>query len=228
METTGGFFGCNLLLRSGEQRVERDSGGGRAAAVHPKGRMGGNMGWLLLLAVAIFVVFHVGHALKRPSPKTRRSEPGGKWIERGGKIQKADDVFGARTSGDLPTMLASLEKPTHPVDRHFLLLGIVEATYGQRKDPQMRSTFVRIARQHLEEFSSLKKPLRDEMDGLLPRVPTFQHLATVLTEEGHFEEAVSVCKQALSHGVHDGTKSGFEGRIERIRKKQEQHEKTGA
>ena len=48
----------------------------------------------------------------------------------------------------------------------------------------------------------------------------FPYLATVLTEDGHYDEAIEVCRKAINFGLDDGTKSGFAGRIERIRKKQ--------
>ncbi len=46
--------------------------------------------------------------------------------------------------------------------------------------------------------------------------------ATLLTEWGDFDRSVWVCELALYFGLDDGTKAGFPGRIERIRKKQAQ------
>ena len=66
---------------------------------------------------------------------------------------------------------------------------------------------------------SLALALKEDMGGTLPRVTTFQHYATVLTEDGEYEKAISICEKALEYGLHDNTKSGFEGRIERIKKK---------
>ena len=60
-----------------------------------------------------------------------------------------------------------------------------------------------------------------ELGGVLPRVSTFQHYAAVLAERGEFERAVHVCEAAIAFGLHDGTKGGYEGRIERIKKKAE-------
>jgi len=36
-----------------------------------------------------------------------------------------------------------------------------------------------------------------------------------------FDQAIDICLTALAHGIEDGTKTGFEGRIERLMKKQE-------
>jgi hypothetical protein len=121
----------------------------------------------------------------------------------------------------MPAMLRALATSTNPVDRHFLLLTIVQQAYRNRNDPEIRSIFLKHARQHVDEFSGLADPLKREFDGKLPRVPTFEYLATVLVEEGQYDDAIAVCQKALSFGLDDGTKSGFEGRIERITKKQQ-------
>jgi hypothetical protein len=71
---------------------------------------------------------------------------------------------------------------------------------------------------HLSELPDIIPPLKLDL-GTLPRISTFQEYATVLAEDGKFEKAIDVCKIALSYGLHDGTKSGFDGRISRIEKK---------
>jgi len=73
---------------------------------------------------------------------------------------------------------------------------------------------------HLTEFQQIAPVLKAESGGVLPRVPTFQIYASLLTEQGAFDRAVWVCELALYYGLDDGTKSGLGGRIERIRKKQ--------
>jgi hypothetical protein len=54
------------------------------------------------------------------------------YIRRLGRSVKADDVFFAWTSGDLRRMLAVLHLKTNPIDRHFVLMGIVSLTYKGR------------------------------------------------------------------------------------------------
>jgi hypothetical protein len=139
-------------------------------------------------------------------------------VLRMGKWVVADEVFEAWGSGDLTRMLAALTISTNPIDRHFLLLGIVRATYKQRSNPGMRGLCIQVANQHLSECGEILPALRINSGGFLPSVPTFQHLATVLAEDGEHEAAIKVCEQALSYGLKDGTKGGFEGRIDRIRK----------
>jgi hypothetical protein len=70
---------------------------------------------------------------------------------------------------------------------------------------------------HIAEFGKIAPALEKEM-GFLPRVITFQHYATLLTEDGKYDDAIDICNTALKFGLDDGTKSGFQGRIERIKK----------
>lgn len=137
---------------------------------------------------------------------------------RQGHLISTDAAFDAWTSANMQAMLRALQTPTNPVDRHFLFLGIVQQAYRKRNDPEMKSLFLKHARQHVDEFSGLADSLKREFDGKLPRVPTFQYLASVLMEDGQYDEAIDICRSALSFGLDDGTKSGFAGRIERIQR----------
>lgn len=134
------------------------------------------------------------------------------------KKQGSGTVFNAWTSGILSRMINNLETPGHPIDVHYLLLCIVEATYKKRKESaEMRDLCEIISFRHLALFPAIA-PYIIEKD-FIPRVPTFQLLATLLSEKGEFEKAIAVCRMALMYDLHDNTKSGFEGRIGRIRKK---------
>ena len=126
-------------------------------------------------------------------------------------VQRADE------SGNLSRMLGVLDKKCDLVTRHFLLMHIVTETYSRRKDgSKMCELCERVAKLHVREFSTIA-PTLSRGDGRLPHVATFQHLATVLTEKGDYTGAVRVCTKAMNFGLTDWTKSGYEGRIERIR-----------
>lgn len=140
------------------------------------------------------------------------------YVTRLGRNVLADEVFFAWTSGDLERMLLARSLQTNPIDRHFFLLGIVQATYGRRREGEMRRRCRETAARHIAEFPSILRPLVEDV-GLLPHVPTFEQFATVLTEDGEFDATVAVCEQVLAFGLHDGTKGDYQGRIERIRKK---------
>jgi hypothetical protein len=98
-------------------------------------------------------------------------------------------------------------------------MNIVDKAYKNRSDPDSAELLRKVAEMHVSEFPQIKPALKKEMDGILPRVTTFQKYATFLTENKEYEKALQICEQAISEGLHDGTKSGFEGRIERIKKK---------
>lgn len=50
-------------------------------------------------------------------------------------------------------------------------------------------------------------------------VPSFQRLSIIYENQGKYLEAIEVCKLALSYGLIDNTKGGFESRIEKLKKK---------
>ena len=146
---------------------------------------------------------------------------GESYMLRFGKFVPTDEVRDAWVSGDLDRMLRAIGLHTNPIDRHHLLLGIVKETYRRRSEPAMASECARVSEMHLAEFETLAPALRADLEGTLPGASTFQHYATLLTEKGDFERAIWVCELAKYYGLEDGTKGGFDGRIARIRKKQE-------
>jgi hypothetical protein len=139
-------------------------------------------------------------------------------IIRFGKSVPIDAVFIAWTSGDLELMLKVSDFKTNPIDRHFLLQSIVKESYKLRKDEKYRNLCYKFSELHLNEFPSLAKGLKKDM-GSLPRVTTFQHFATILTEDLQYIKAIEVCQKAILFGLEDGTKGGYEGRIKKIQDK---------
>ncbi len=83
----------------------------------------------------------------------------------------------------------------------------------------MRTICHQVAQIHIKEFPNIKPALEKDL-GTLPRVPTFQQYATILTEEERFSEAIAVCEAAIKFGLSDGTKGDFQGRLEKIKKKE--------
>ena len=120
----------------------------------------------------------------------------------------------------LEKLVVELSRTRSLGDQHYLYLEAIAYAYKHRKDGLvMRDICESLAWDHLDDFPRMTRALKRDI-GFLPLVPTFQQLATVLTEKGEYDKAVSVCEQALSYGLRDGTKGDYEGRIERIRKKQ--------
>ena len=132
---------------------------------------------------------------------------------------KKDEVFEAWMTDNLERMLEVTSLKTNLVNRHFLLQSIVEKSYKLRDEETYKDLCLEHAKIHISEFDYIAPALKKDMNGDLPRVITFQHYATLLTEIGEYEKAISVCKKAIEYGLNDGTKSNYEGRIERIMKK---------
>jgi hypothetical protein len=175
------------------------------------------MFWIIVIAIVIMVIIAVMRS--RPTSKRRAPSVGKKYVFRNGKAREADSVFEAWTSGDLKAMLSQLDQKTTLVDRHFLLMNIVAHTYKNRDNPAMREVCYKVSQMHIVESPRIKPALKRSL-GVTPRVPTFQQFPTVLTEDGRFDEAIAICQKAIQFGLHYGTKMRFEGRIERIKKKQ--------
>jgi hypothetical protein len=140
------------------------------------------------------------------------------YVTRQGKLIPADEAFHAWNSGDLKRMIAALDAPTNPVDRHFLLMRVCQQAYRLRdSDPAMRTLARRVGLQHVQEFEDLRRPLVRDL-GVLPQVPTFQNLCTLLAEDGEYQMAIDVCKKAIGFRLSDGTKGGFRARIARLQR----------
>ena len=141
------------------------------------------------------------------------------YIQRFGRNVIADEVFHAWASGDLGRMMRALSLKTNPIDRHFLLQTIVQATYKLRDDSRMRQACIEVGQQHLKEFPGISGSLAKDMGGELPTVPSFKWLATALAEDGRLDEAIAVCEEAEQLGISDGIAGGYSGRAQRLSKK---------
>jgi len=129
-------------------------------------------------------------------------------------------VFDAYNSDDLAFMLAVINEPAKPIDRHFLLMSIVKETYRLRDDPVMRETCRRVARRHLNDLPEFVRPLKRLVGGFMPRVSTFEHLTMILSEDGEYDEAVHVAEMAVQFDVFDESFiDEVERRNERFKKK---------
>jgi hypothetical protein len=122
-------------------------------------------------------------------------------------------------TGDLVIKLKAIEIEKNVIDRHFLMQEIVSQTYTLRKEESYKNLFLTFSEKHLAEFDEIYKSLKKEFEGFTPKVTTFQYYSTLLTELEEYEKAIKVCEMAISYKLDDGTKGGYNGRIERIKKK---------
>lgn len=119
-----------------------------------------------------------------------------------------------------PSADKELAAAAEPLTRHRIYQQRVEEAYRQRKSEQGEAMLLHYAAQHLAEFDDIAPALKASNGGQLPQVNTFKYYATALSERGRHEEAIAVCQKALAYGLKDGTKTGYQGRLERIQAKQ--------
>jgi len=140
------------------------------------------------------------------------------YIHRQGNSILADEVFFAWTSSNLNKMLKVVDLDTNPIDRHHLLQSIVDLCYKKRKEKKYNKLCSEYSELHIEELPILINALIESF-GDLPDISTFKKYAILLTENNEYKKAIKICEQAIGYGLSDGTVSGFEGRIEKIKNK---------
>jgi hypothetical protein len=113
-------------------------------------------------------------------------------------------------------MLEVLTVKTNPVDRHALLAGIVGHGYHFRAEPNMGLDCALAAKLFLSEFPLIANEVTG--DTRTAASPIFGTYAKLLVEQGEPEGAIEVCQLAVKFGLRDHTKTGFSGRIERIKR----------
>ena len=96
-----------------------------------------------------------------------------------------------------------------------LLLGLLNQCYRQRKQPDILAWGAGLLPRFNQEVSLLKQQDKAALVGV-----GHMQLATLLADSGHYSEAIAVCVDAQTLGLKDGTVTGFEGRLTRIRRAQ--------
>jgi hypothetical protein len=138
----------------------------------------------------------------------------------------AEQVQAVIDSGDLIAMERVLGRLKSLLQRHFLLSALVKKVYSRKDEASYRAKLYDYGQTYFLEF--------DEMAPILKRhkrhkghaedkpmeVPVLKWLAITMEEDGKYEEALEICELALKWNLDDGTKTGFQGRIGRIQKKQ--------
>jgi hypothetical protein len=107
-----------------------------------------------------------------------------------------------------------------PLDRWQRLASIAEKAYRGRSQPLQRARFVRCARAMMADYERVAPRLQSTEEDQPLVLPVLRQLAILLDQEGDLVGATAVCRQALAWGVEDGTRTGFAGRLARLRQKQ--------
>ena len=117
------------------------------------------------------------------------------------------------------------------IDRHFYLNSAIDYYYGLRdKEEEALQKCIDYCMEDIKIAPEVIKLMEKddnwkhyneegELVFIPPRFPSFQRLAIIYEKQGKLEEAIEVCKKSLENDLRAGTKSGFEGRIERLERK---------
>lgn len=124
----------------------------------------------------------------------------------------------ALASGDLAKMEAVLKKTDDLIDRNRLLNRLLAGHYRLRREPKHRKAFYRVADVQIQQAAAILNAIEEAGRPRPDHLEAFKSMAIALDEDECYDEAVALCEQALSLGLVDGTKTGFEGRIARLMK----------
>jgi hypothetical protein len=135
-------------------------------------------------------------------------------------MDEGQRVEEALASGDLSSIDTLLEDICDPVLRNRLLNRLVTSYYRLRSDSKHRAAFYRVADLQIEETPSILDGIEEIGRPRPDHIEAFKSMAIALDEDGRQDAAIAVCELALPLGLQDGTKTGFEGRITRMKKSQ--------
>jgi len=114
----------------------------------------------------------------------------------------------------LLTHAAMLSK--NPTIKHQILNELIDLYYKQREDRLDAIEKCKIyCQQDIELYPSLKEKSEITYDS----VESFKRLAIIFEREEKYKEAIKVSELAILYGLKDGTKGGYEGRIDKLMKK---------
>lgn len=130
------------------------------------------------------------------------------------QIDPSDSFFETLNSGKLDDWIALTQTPLTREKFQAVVHKIAKATYPKRKNKKMRKIFSAQAQRYIDEVE-IKTPA----DSISEYI--YKSLAIVLQEDQKFEKAIDLCIKAINLKMDDGTKTGYPGRIERLKKAQE-------
>lgn len=130
-----------------------------------------------------------------------------------GELVPVDEAFDAWSAGDLDRMIAALALAKNGVDRHFLLVRIVEMAWHVRAQADRAAQLEAFARLHVIEFPKLMPDLVSDMPHIAHQ-PAYDRLIALLIEQGRLVEAKELCEEA----IHVSGAPTYASRLKKINK----------
>lgn len=103
-------------------------------------------------------------------------------------------------------------KEKESVKKHLLLTELLDLYYKQRAEKEDAiEKCMHTCKKDMELAVKVSQMKKD--------IPSFKRLAIILENEEKYTEAIHVSEAALTLGLTDGTKGGYEGRIAKLKNK---------
>lgn len=107
----------------------------------------------------------------------------------------------------------------NPIDRHFVYNFLIDLYYKLReKREDALEKCVYYCKEDIKRLPEFLKIYKKEY-GDLPQCPSIIQLAIIYEKNGKLQEAIGLCNLAIKSELKNGTKIGFQGRLERLDKK---------
>jgi len=106
-------------------------------------------------------------------------------------------------------LMTATKKVKEPMALHSVYNLLIDMFYKQRaEDNAMIDKCIRICRMDMK--------LAPHITNEKQEIPSFKRLAIILESQGDLNGAIEVSKMALQYGLDDGTKGGYQGRIDKL------------
>ncbi len=98
-------------------------------------------------------------------------------------------------------------------NEHFMYNSLIISYYKQRNN---RDDAIEKCIEYCKKDIEIVDEFLESWDGEPPRIPSFKRLAIIYKKQKEYEKAIDVCDKAIERGLSDKTKTGFEGRRQRL------------
>jgi hypothetical protein len=156
-----------------------------------------------------------------PSPAKAETKTKDEEIEEPATLSKRnqdDQIAELLDFGTLNDWVTIAKGPLSPENFQIVYNKIVKLTYPRRKESKMREIFISHANKYVDSYK-----INSPVDSITENI--YKSLAIVLQEDKKYEEALGLCRKAIRLGLDDGTKTGYPGRMERLKKAQNSKKK---
>ena len=129
-------------------------------------------------------------------------------------------VKGDWASDSFVQLVTAANKASGAQSQHDALANVINHCYKMRKQSDYCQYGAALKLAYLDLFRVVYQQQVANDNAQDIKAPAFMQLSTLLNDTDEFDQAISVCQQAIEYHLTDGTVTGFEGRINRIEKAQ--------